>query len=118
MQFGQHRRKSGDRIVGDLGIGDVTLDTVDGENATQRTSAPDAHDIAKICVARGFAEDAPVGRFPTLLQCLHYAQRAVARRTFLVAGDQQCDAAAVLAVRCQKLLDRHDHGGEAAFHVG
>ncbi len=55
--------------------------------------------------------------FTLLLQPFHDLDGAVGGDTFLVAGDQKGDAAAVVGMLGDEALAGGDHGGEAAFHV-
>ena len=57
-------------------------------------------------------------RSPRSVQGLHHALRAVDRRAFLVAGDEEGDRARVIGVRADEFLGRRDHRGEPALHVG
>ncbi len=118
MQVGQHGRKATDRVVRELRVGNVTLDATHGQHCAQRTAATDAHDIAERLPARWFTQDAPVDVLVTVLQGFDDFERAVARTTLFVARDQHRKTAAMIRVLVNEALERDDHGGEPAFHIG
>ena len=53
-----------------------------------------------------------------LLQVLNNLHRAVVRRPLFVRGNQEPDSAAVLRIAGHEVLAGHEHGCQAAFHVG
>jgi hypothetical protein len=66
----------------------------------------------------GFAHDAVVQHLAARLELLADHHRAVDRRAFLVAGDQEGDGQGRVGMGRQEFLDRHHHGRDRGFHVG
>ena len=106
------------RIVGEVRVGDVALHAVHGELARQRAAAADLDHVAERIGARRLADDAPVDLLAARLEHFHDAARAVDRRAFLVAGQQERQRAGVVGMPGDEALGRSDHRGQTALHVG
>ncbi len=76
------------------------------------------HHIAQLRAARRLADQAPVDCLTLLLQVIHDLDRAIVGRALLIGSNQEADAAAVPGVGADKVFAGHEHGREAAFHVG
>ena len=104
------------RVVGALRIGDVALRAVHGRLAFRLprrpifTMSPEVHRTGRL------AHQAEIRHLPVRLHPLQHADRAIDRRAFLVAGDQQADRAARRACR-EMLRGRGDEGGDRPLHV-
>src|ERR1700733_10152649 len=59
-EFRERRRQSVHGIVGQLWIGDVSLNSVHGETSAQAAAAPDLDGVAQRILARRLADQAPV----------------------------------------------------------
>ena len=111
-QPGQHR----DRIGGPVRIGNVALFAVDGDPGVERAAPPDLDHVAQRMLRRRLADDAGVDDLALGHQGLDHTFGAVQGRAFLVAGDQEGQAARDLALG-QNMRHRRDPGGDAALHV-
>ena len=94
-KFGQCGREAVHRVIRQLGIGNVPLHAVYGELAGERPAPSNFQHVATVFQARGFTDDAPVDRGAPRQQRFDHSLRAVDRRAFFVAGDQECDRAAM-----------------------
>ena len=117
-QFGQRRRQLVDRVARQLRVGDVALDAAHRELARQRAAAAVLDHVAELLDRGRLADDAGVQPLAACLQPLHQAHRAVHRRAFFVAGDQQRDGARVFGVRGDETFGGHREGGDRTLHVG
>src|SRR5438067_7299635 len=118
LERGDQRDQAADRIVGALGIGDVTLPPADDQDAVERTAAPGLDGVAEHLDIARLAENAMIERFAALGRPVEQLDRAIDRHAFLIAGDQKRDRAARLAaIRRQMIERRLDKTGDAAFHV-
>ncbi len=113
----KRRCKSMHRVVGRLRIGDVSLDPVHCETPGQGTTPANLDHVAGDLFARRFADDAPVDPFGALHQYFDHPLRAIDRRTFLVAGNQEGDSALMMRTLGDEGLGGRDHRGQSAFHV-
>ncbi len=111
------RREAMHRVVGRLRIGDVSLDPMHRETPGQRTAPANLEHVAGDLLAGGFADDAPVDAFGALHQFFDHPLRAIDRRTFLVAGNQEGDSALMTRTLADEGLGGRDHRGQSAFHV-
>lgn len=116
-QLGQSRCQPMDRIFGQLRVGDVTLHTLHRELAAHAATAPVFDHVARALHRGGFAHDAPVQTFTPGFQGLADLDRAVQRRAFFIAGEQEGDVDQRRWLRGHKLFTRHHHGGQRRFHV-
>ncbi len=117
-EFGQRGRHGMHRVVGELRVGNMPLNSVHRETPAQAAAPADFDGVAEGALARRLSDQAPVDGLVALAQRLHHAARAVDRRALLVAGDQECDRAAMRRVPCHEFLAGRQHGREAALHVG
>ena len=106
------------RVVGEVRIGDVTLDAVHGELARERAAPADLDRVAERVGAAGLADHAPVDLLAARFERFHHAPRAVDRRAFLVARQQERERAAVIGMRGDKALAGGHHRRESTLHVG
>src|SRR3546814_10641942 len=49
-----------DRVVGEIGIGNMTLHTVDGGGAGERTATTHPHHVTELIGRAGFADQTPI----------------------------------------------------------
>ena len=78
-EFRQGRRQRMHRIVGELRIGDMSLDTVYRQTAAQAAAPSDLDGVTEIRFAGGLADQTPIDRLPPLAQHLHDPARTVHR---------------------------------------
>ncbi len=111
----QHPR---DRVLGPMGIGDVALPAVDRQLARERAAPSDLDHLAQGARVRRLAEQAMVEPLAPRLRPGEELDRAVDRRSLLVAGDQEGDRAGKSrTARVEKSQRRGEHAGDAALHV-
>jgi hypothetical protein len=96
-EAGQGRGESMHRVVRELRVGDVALAAVDAEHAVEAAAAAVLDDVAQAGLAGGLAHQAVVDALVALAEALDDADGAVDGRAFLVAGDEQRDAAGVVS---------------------
>ena len=112
VDLGQHRHQFGDRIVGELRIGNMPLTAGHFDPDVDRSAPPDLDRIAEPIGRGRFADEAQIGLQPALRQPIEDRAGAVDRRAFLVAGEQQADDALAGGTR-----GGGDEGGDRALHV-
>ena len=117
VKFRENRRKASNRIVGKLRVCDMSLYAFDAQHAAQRTSPADSYGIAKFVLTGRFTQNTPVDPFISILQRLNDFQDSIAGRSFFITGNQKCKTAVVIRVFANESLERHNHGGEPAFHI-
>ena len=100
------------------GIGDMALHAEDSQLGRERAAAAVLDHVADAPHRRRLADDAVVERRAALDQPVAHAHRAVARRAFLVARDQERDRAGRVGMRRDEFLGRDDHRRDRALHVG
>ena len=83
------------RVVGEVRVSDVALHAVHREAPGERTAPSDLDRVAEALVAGGFADHAIVDLLAPRLEHLDDPPGAVHRRAFLVAGEQEREAARV-----------------------
>ncbi len=113
VNFAQDLAQLRDRIIGQMGIGDMALRAVNGDPHIDRSAPPDLHHIAQPVNRSGFTDKAKVRRNATLFHQLHDRNRAKAGGAFLVAGDDEADRAEIV----RHVLERADKSGDAALHI-
>ncbi len=82
----------------------MALAAVHGQPPRKRTAPADAYGVAECLLAGGFADQAVVDALAALVQHLDDATRAVDRRAFLVARDQEGDRSIVFAIGGHEFL--------------
>jgi len=117
-QFGQCGYCEMNRILGQMRVGHMALHTAHGELGAQRAAPAVFNHVAHQRGARRFADDAPVQTFVAGSETLNHRLGAVMGRAFFVAGNQKCDRTLVVRVVGDEALSSHQHGGQAAFHIG
>ena len=117
-QIGQCGREQMHRVSGEVRVGDVPLQALDGELAAHRAASAVFDGVAEPHDRGRLADDAVVQHVATRGQGVADFDRAVKRRAFFVAGQQESDRQRGLRVRGQKLFHRHHHRRDGAFHVG
>ena len=93
LQRGDQRRQAADRIVGAIGIGDVTLAAGDDQRAVERAAAAGLDGVADDLDIARLAEDAVVECLAALRRPFQKLDGAVDRDALLVAGDEERDRA-------------------------
>jgi len=88
------------------------------ETTGERTAPTVLDYVAQLRGGGGLAHDAPVQTLAARRQQLAHLDRAIARRAFLVTGEQKGDRMVRMRMRRQKLLHRHHHGRQRGFHIG
>ena len=96
-------------------IGDVALDAVDGDRARQRAAPSDLHRVAEAVRVGRLAQDALREGLAALPGPVEELRRAVDRRPFLVARDQEGEGAVGPPVEVAQ--GRGDRRRYAALHV-
>ena len=109
---------SGDRVLGELRIGDMALLAVHDETAGERAAPPDLDHVAESLGVRRLAEDAMVEALALRLCPIEQLDGAVDGRTLLVAGDEKADRAGEIRMPGEVCQRRRHHAGDAALHVG
>lgn len=107
-------QEKGDGVVGKLGVSDMALLAVDGQQPGERTATANLDRIAKRLRVGGLAEHAVVDPFTTRLQPFNHFHRAVDVQALFIAGNQERDASLVrhtVPNGCGK------GGSQPAFHV-
>src|SRR5271170_5680143 len=112
----QQGRQRPDRILRDPRIGDMALAAADREPAVKR-AAPAVFDrVAERADAGRLADNAMVETLAPGERPVEELDRAVDRRTFLVAGDEEADRALKRPLGDEAQGCGHS-GGDAALHV-
>ena len=106
------------RVLGQMRVGHMALNAANGELGPQRTATAVLDHITHQGSARRLADDAPVQTLVTCGETFDHGLGAVMGRAFFVTGDQKCDLALVVRVVADKAFSGHQHGCQAAFHVG
>ena len=112
VEFGDDSGEGADRIGGAVGIGDVALCPGHVDPHVDRTAPADLDGVAERGFAGGLADQDHVGTDAAFFEPVDDRDRAVARRAFLVAGDEQRERAVAL-----RLGGGRGEGGDGAFHV-
>jgi hypothetical protein len=107
----------GDRVVGEVGIGDVALPALRQQMAGERAAPPDLHHLPERLRVRRLAQDAVVEALAALMRPMQQFRGAVDGRAFLVARDQEADRAREIRRRVKEGERRGHHAGEPALHV-
>ena len=110
-QFRERGRQRVHGIVGQLRIGDVSLNPMDRQTPAQTAASADFDGIAQRVLARGFPDQAPVDALLALAQHFDHPTGAIDGRPFLIAGDQEGNRAAMLRVLSDEFLAGGQHGG-------
>ena len=97
-------------------VGDVALVAVQNEPPGQRTAPAVLDRVAERRDAGRLADDAVIEAFAPGERPIDELDRAVDRRAFLVAGDEEADRAEKAAPGDEAQSGRHA-GGEPALHV-
>src|SRR5439155_26741544 len=100
-----------------LRIGDVALHAAHRELARQRAAAAVLDHVAQALHRGWLADDAAVEPLAARLQGFDEAHRAVDRGPFLIAGDEEGDAATMLPMRLHEALAGDDHRRQRGLHV-
>jgi hypothetical protein len=111
---GQDADQARDRIVGQMGIGDMALRARNLYPHIDRAAPADLDDVAQPLGGCRLAHQAQVGAQAMGGHAIHQRQRAVHRRAFLIAGDDQADRAGQIVGQA---VQRRDIGGDRALHV-
>src|ERR1700676_4620965 len=94
-EFGQGGRQRMHRVIGELRVGDMPLNSVYRETPAQAAAPADLDGVAEDTLARRLADQTAVDGLFAFAQHFNYPARAVHRRPFFVAGYQECDGAAI-----------------------
>ncbi len=95
----------------------MALDAVDGEPRRDTAAPADLDHLAQALRIGRLADQAGIQRLALFLQPLQHPDRAVDRRAFLVAGDQQADGTVEFATLGQESRDGRDKGADSALHI-
>jgi hypothetical protein len=96
----------------------VALDAMHGQPAGQRAAPADLDRVTERALAGRLANHAPVDLLSAGAQQLDDPSRAVDRRTFLIAGQQEGQRAAVTRVPRDEACRCGHHRREPGLHVG
>src|SRR3984957_20650536 len=88
-ELGQRGHYGMHGVIGELRVGDVSLNAMYGEAPAQRAAPADLDGVAKCEFARRLADQAPIDGLAALAQHLDHSARAVDRWPFFIAGDQE-----------------------------
>ena len=101
LERGEHPRQLRHRIVGAVRVGDVALHAGHRDPHVDRAAPADLDDVAEPRLRGRLADQDHVGPDAALRHPLHQRRRAVGRRAFLVAGDDQAERAGMLGTSAQ-----------------
>ena len=105
-------------VVGEVRIGGVALNAVNGQPPGQTAAPADLDHVAKRRGRGRLADEAGIERLAARGQPFEHSFGAVDPRPFLVPGDQQADRAGKAGGSFGKpALDGGDEGGDRALHV-
>ena len=114
----QHGNQAGQWIVGELRIGGVALGAKYGEARVQTAASANLDHIAEMFGIGRLANQAEINLLIIFLQPLEQGARAIDRRAFFIASDQQADGTfRWIGVGAQKACGGGDEGGDCALHV-
>ena len=116
LQGGQNRRQRADRIVGEMGIGDMALLAGNDQPSGQRAAPAVLDGVAERGDAGRFAEQAMIEALASRSRPVQQFDRAVDGGPLLVAGDEKADRALESAARDEAQRGGQG-GGEPALHV-
>ncbi len=117
-EFREGRGEVVDRVLREVRIGHVPLDSLRDEAAGERAAPPVLDGVAEVLRRRGLAHDAVVDALASRLERFHHAHGAVDRGALFVGGEQECQRAGVLGVRGDELFGGDDEGRDRGLHVG
>ena len=117
-ELGQRRGEQMDRILDQMGIGDVPLDAAHRELRRKRAAPAVLQRIAERIDGARLADDAVVDGLVARLQPLHHSHGAVHRGAFLVGGQEEGDRARVARPLGDEALGGDDESGDRRLHVG
>ncbi len=117
-ELGERGGESVHGILGQLRIGDVTLNAMHREASAQRAAPTDLDRVPDGSLAGGLPDDTPVDALTALAQGFHHPFRAINRGPLLIARDEEGDRALVPRMRLDEGLGGRHHGGQPALHVG
>src|ERR1019366_3054967 len=105
-------------IVRLLGVGGMTLPSLDDERAIERAAPSNLDRVAERLSARRFADDAMVEALAFVVSPAQELFGAIDRRAFLVAGDEKTDRALVRSMLRGISAGGGGKRGNAPLHVG
>ena len=95
----------------------MALHAADGEFAAHAATAAVFDHVASTFYRRGFANDAVIHLYTALFEQLANHYRAVDRRAFFVAGEQQGDGQRGVGLASHEFFHCHHKGGNGGFHI-
>ena len=113
INLAEYLAKLGDRIVGIVRIGDMTLHAVHGDPHIDRTASTDFHHVTETVHRGRLADQTEIGRDAALGHQFHDRDRAETRGPLFIAGYDQADRAEIVG----QVMERADKGRDTAFHV-
>ena len=117
-QIGEQGEQPMQRIVGLVWIGNVALASFHPGMAVEAAAPAVLDRIPERVRRRRLAHEAVVDCDIAFAEPLHDRTRAVHRRTFLVARQQEGQPSRMIGVTVTKALGGAYHGGNAGFHIG
>ena len=97
----------GNRVIGEMGVGNVTLRARNLDPDVDRTAPPDLDRVAQPDSGGGFADEAQVGDEVARTHPVDQRDGAIGGGAFFVAGDDESHPAIVMAMPSR----RRDEGG-------
>jgi hypothetical protein len=91
---------------------------VDRQYVLARRVPADLDGVAQRVFARRLTHQTPIDCLLPLAQQVDHPPRAVHRRSFFIAGDEERQRAPMLRIASDEFLGGRHHGGEPALHVG
>ncbi len=117
-ELGQRRGRLVDRVVRQMGIGDVALHPTHQQIAGDGAAPAVLHHVPHHGGRGGLADDAPADLLVTGLQGVDHPGGTVDEGPLLVGGDEEGNRPSVIRMLGHEALDRHHHGCQRALHVG
>ncbi len=117
-KFGQRWRRLVDRVVSQMGIGNMALHPAHQQITCDGAAAAIFHHIPYHGGRGGLADDAPADLLVSGLQGVDHPGGAIDKGPLLIGGDEKGDRPGVIRMLGHEALDRHHHGSQRAFHVG
>src|SRR5436190_7785597 len=117
-ELGERRSQLMNGVPPEVRVGDMRLDSADGQVARKRSAAAVSNRVAQRILRRRLTDDAVVDSLAARLEPLDDADRAVERGALFVRSQQESDRAGVRWPLCGEGFNRDDERGDRGLHVG
>src|SRR5690606_25202946 len=106
------------RVKGFMGVGNMPLNTFNGQEGAQRTASAIFDHIPQYLTAGRLSHQAPGNFFVLTFQVLNDFFGAKQGGAFLIAGQQESDATTMSGMQGQESFYGSDHCRNGSFHIG